>query len=92
MYGKVGSLNSMSKPIIDLTTGKIYESVNLAAKDTNLNFSHICAVARGDRGSTGNKVFRYLDENNEIILPENFIPPKTKTTKQAVLEQYQWAI
>ena len=60
MYGKTGKKNGASKPIIDLTTGKIYESANLAAKDLNLSPSHICATARGDRGSTNNKIFRYL--------------------------------
>ena len=41
MFGKKGSLNKTSKRIIELKTNKIYESINLAAQELNLNFSHI---------------------------------------------------
>lgn len=89
MFGKTGKLNGASKAIIDLTTGKIYESANLAAKELNLNFSHICATARG---STGNRIFRYLDDENQIIIPEPRVAVKAKASLNAVLDQYKWAI
>lgn len=48
-----------------------------------LNFSHICACARGARGSTGGHIFRYIDEDNEIILPIDRVVTKFK----ALIEQ-----
>lgn len=91
-FGKVGKLNVTSKPIIELTTGKRYESANLAAKELNLNFSHVCAVARGTRGSTGGYVFRYLGEHNTIIQPSKMVKIRSKDTKDKVLEQYKYLI
>lgn len=89
MYGKRGSQNVTSKPIIDLTTDKIYKSAMLAAEDLKLNFSHICASARGTRGSTGGHVFRYLDENNEIIQPETYAHIKSLKTQERIFAQIQ---
>lgn len=57
----------MSQSIIELTTGKTYESANLASKDLNLHPAHVCGVARGERGSTGGYVFRYMDHTGKII-------------------------
>lgn len=89
MYGKCGSLNGYSKTVIDITSGKIFEIAMLAAKEYNLNFSHICACARGTRGSTGGKIFRYLDKDNNIILPENRVIPRSQKTKDSVLDKYK---
>lgn len=89
MYGKVGQQNAMSNPIIELTTGNIYESANLASKDLNLHFSHVCSVARGERGSTGGHVFRYLDKNGNIIQPDKITKIKSPSVKQKVLPQYK---
>ena len=89
MFGKTGSQNATSKKILDITTDKVYESANLAAQDLQLNFSHICAVARGTRGSTGGHVFRYLDENNQIILNPNRTFIKQKSIINKVLPQYK---
>ena len=68
MFGKTGELNVTSKKVIELTTGQIFGSASLAARKLKINFSHICAVARGKRGSTGGYIFRYLNENNVPIL------------------------
>lgn len=57
MYGKCGSLNGYSKTIIDITSGEIFESAMLAAKKYHLNFSHICACARGYKGKHCRKDF-----------------------------------
>lgn len=92
MYGKVGKLNSTSKPVIELTTGKTYESAMLATKELKLNFSHICAVARGTRGSTGGYVFRYLDENNQPIRPQTVAYIKSLKTQNNILPQYKYLI
>ena len=67
MYGKRGSENATSKAIIDLTTGIIYESAMITAEKLGLNFSHICAVSRRTRGSTGGRVFRFVHGAFELI-------------------------
>ena len=78
-FGKVGSENAQSKKVINITDNVIYESANLCAKEESLNNSHICAVCRGDRATTGGKVFRYIDSNGEIIEPKTY--RKTNITK-----------
>ena len=71
MYGKTGNLNPRSKKVININTGKIYESANLCAKELGLSLTHICANCRGERGSVKGFIFRYVDSNNEIIIPDN---------------------
>lgn len=88
MFKKKGYLNPTSKKVIELTTGKIFGSVSLAAEYFNLNFSHAAAVARGKRGSTGGYVFRYV-KNGQIIQPEERACIKSLKTRNSVLPQYQ---
>lgn len=88
MYGKKGKDSPSSKPVIELTTGKTYDSAVIAADQLNLNFSHVCATARGTRGSTGGFVFRYLD-GNEIIQPEKCVRIKFKEVINNVLPEYK---
>ena len=89
MYGKCGNLNGMSKRVIDLTTGKIYESANLAANELNLNFSHVCASARGTRGSTGSRIFRYVFGTFDAILNnDNRAKIKRQSDEYLVLPEY----
>lgn len=90
MYGKTGSLNTTSKKVVELTTGNIYESASLAANDLGLNFSHVCAVARGTRGSHKGYVFRYLDKNNMPIQSPNFAKIKYKSVQQSIIPKYQY--
>ena len=78
MWGKVGELNPKSKKVINLTDNIIYDSANLCAKVENLNFSHICAVCRGTRATTGGKVFRYLSDEGAPINPNTSIQPNTR--------------
>lgn len=92
MYGKKGELNVTSKKVIELTTGKIYGSASLAAEELNINFSHICAVARGDRGSHKGYVFRYLDENNNPIQNPNFAKIKFKKVINNILPEFMYLI
>ena len=92
MYGKRGSENSTSKRVIDLMTGKIYESAMIASEELNLNFSHICATARGTRASTGGRVFRYvLDSVFDLIFmaSENNAKIKSNQVRQNVLPEYE---
>lgn len=89
MWGAFGAASPSSKRVIDLTTGTTYGAAMEAARVLGLNFSHICAVCRGTRGSTGNRVFRYLDEKGEIILPKERAYIKAHKTKNAVLPQYK---
>ena len=73
MYGRLGKDNPTSKRIIDLTTGKIFDSVMDICREYHYNngeFSKICACARGDRWFTNHKTYRYLDANDiPIIVP-----------------------
>lgn len=92
MFNKTGKLNAKSKPVIELTTGKTYESANLAANDLGLEFSHVCSVARGERGSHKGYVFRYLDNNNNPIQPKECAMIKFKSVKEKILPQFQYLI
>lgn len=91
MYGRVGVLNPKSKPVIELTTGKEYESANLASIENGISFSHVCSCARGERGSAGGLVFRYI-ENGEPIKPDSPAKIKSKITKEKVLSQYKYLL
>ena len=89
MYGKTGKLNVTSKKVLELTTGKIYDSACEASRQLELGFSHICAVARGERGSTGGYIFRYIDENNNPIKYPNSVKAKSKNTIEKVMSEYK---
>ncbi|MGL5415109.1 MAG: GIY-YIG nuclease family protein [Clostridium sp.] len=69
MFGKTGDLNKTSKRTINLTTGRIFGSASVAAKYDNVNFSHVCSVCRGTRASTNGFIYRYLDDDGNIIPP-----------------------
>ena len=92
MYGKRGELNATSKKVIELTTGKIYNSAMLAADDLQLEFSHVCSVARGDRGSHKGYVFRYLDKNDKPIKNQYQATIKFKKVKENVLPQFLYLL
>lgn len=92
MYGKKGELNITSKKVVELTTGKIYGSASLAAEELNLNFSHVCAVARGVRGSHKGYVFRYLDKNGNPIQDSNFAKIKFKKVINNILPEFMYLI
>lgn len=81
MYGKTGKENLSSKPLINMTTNKIYECVSQCAKEENKSFSHIAAVCRGERGTCGGCVYRYLDKNGKILEPKKIKPPHRKAIK-----------
>ena len=92
MYGKMGELNKTSKKVIELTTGEVFESASIAAKKLNLNFSHVCAVARGTRGSTGGYVFRYVKETGEVEQPLLKANIKFSKIKDSILPKYKHLI
>lgn len=92
MFGKTGKLNKTSKKVLELTSGKTYGSACEAARELKLEFSHICAVARGERGSTGGYVFRYLDENDTPIKIENSAKIKFLKVKNSILPEYLYLI
>lgn len=81
MFGKRGELNPTSKKVINITTNMIFGSASEAARYDETNFSHVCAVCRGSRGSTKGNVYRYLDGDNKIIEPENTAYIKAKKVK-----------
>ena len=74
-------VNPTSKKVINITTNMIFGSASEAARYDKANFSHVCAVCRGLRGSTKGNVYRYLDEDNRIIEPENAASVKAKKVK-----------
>lgn len=79
MFGVKGINNKSSKRVIDITTGNIYNSVTEACEILNLGtkaISKVAACARGSKTSAYNKIFRYLDDNNNPIYVE--IPLNTK--------------
>lgn len=81
MYGKRGKDNPSSKPIIDLTTGEIFDSATSICEAYNYplhTVTKICACARGDRWFTNHKTYRYLDSNNPPIIVN--LPKTRKTT------------
>ena len=51
---KQNNINKAKKPIKCLTTGKVYESVSAAAKDTNSDASNITKVCNGKYKTTNN--------------------------------------
>ena len=81
MYGKTGALNPTSKKVINLTTNMIFGSASEAAQYDKTNFSHVCSVCRGTRGSTKGNVYRYLDKENNILQPENSAKVKAKKVR-----------
>lgn len=92
MYGKIGKKNVTSKPVIELTTGIIYESASIAGKELNISFSHICGCCRGERGSVNNFVFRYLNADGTIYQPKHTAKIKSLHTKNKVLSKYKHLI
>lgn len=69
MYGITGAEHHSSKRVIDIHTKEIFDSATECAKSTGASVSKVCAVCRGDRGSTLGRVFRYIDESNNIMVP-----------------------
>ena len=88
MFGVTGKDNLTSKKVLELTTGKYYYSVSDASKELKLNLSHCAAVARGERGSTGGYVFRYVDENDIPILNPNRSKIKFKKVLSEIRPEY----
>lgn len=78
MFGVKGVNNASSKRIIDITTDIIYNSITEACDILNLGnkaISKVVACAKGNRTSAYNRIFRYLDTNNNPIyveIPLNF--------------------
>lgn len=48
---------------------QIWNSIAEAGEKTGLNRYKISSVCNGERLTTGNRVFRFIDENNQIIEP-----------------------
>lgn len=69
MYGKTGKNNKCSKKVINITTNIIYDSATICSEKENISLSHICAVCRGERATCNHNIYRYIDDNNNIINP-----------------------
>lgn len=72
MFGKKGFENNSSKAVIDMQTNIVYGSASECAEKLGLTTSKVCAVCRGERGSTGGRVFRYVNANGVVVENENF--------------------
>lgn len=92
MFGRIGAENPSSIKTIELTTGIIYDSATIAAQYYNLNISHICAVCRGERGSTGGLVFRYLDNNNLPIKPNKNTKIKSSEIRNKIKKEFEYLL
>lgn len=67
------AMRSKMKPVLDVTTGVVYESTKLAARQTGLNHGNISACCNGKRNQTGSHQFRYTDtlsEDELVCVPE----------------------
>lgn len=80
MYGKYGKDNPSSKPVYDCTDNKYYNSATECALALGISTSKVCAVCRGERATTGGRVFRYV-QNSVICEVPNQCKQKTKTVK-----------
>lgn len=58
MYGKTGINNSVSKKVIDVISGKIYDSLNNCCKINNLSAKNMSRKLNGTR--TNNTTYKYL--------------------------------
>ena len=63
LKGKYMNAEATSKPIMDMTTGKIYPSISEAGRYTGLKVQSICRVLKGLQLQTGSHKFCYIDEN-----------------------------
>lgn len=48
----------------------IWRSIIDCAEDTGLNEKHIASCCRGERKSTGNRYFLWIDDNENLLIPE----------------------
>lgn len=77
MYGKHGKDNPCSIIVFNETDCEYYDSATICSEKTGISISKICAVCRGERATTGNKVFRYVI-NGEIQYPKTNVKRKNK--------------
>ena len=68
---------SDGKAVICLEDDLIFSSASECARYYGLNNSHISAVCRGTRATTGNLHFRYIDEDENIIEPVKCVKEKS---------------
>lgn len=82
MYGKTGSNNPTSKKVIDITTNTTYDSVSDLCRGMGFELSKVCCVCRGERLTHKGHIFRYLDDEGNII-------DNGKTTSIAEIKNYK---
>lgn len=80
IYQKVSETKrENAKKVIEITLNnqgfidqivKEWRSIVDCAEDTGLDEKKIAAVCRGERKTTGNRIFYWLDENGNIIIPK----------------------
>lgn len=63
------------KPVMDLTTGVVYESTKEAARQTGLNQGNISSCCNGRYSQTGGREFRFADTlpESKLILDEDYV-------------------
>lgn len=66
-------------PVICLTTNESFDSAIACAKYYNISSgSRVRSVCKGERASSNNLVFRFLDENGDIIEPNTNVRKKAR--------------
>lgn len=77
MFGVLGEDHHSSKKVMNMETRMIYDSATECSEIEGVQQAKVCAVCRGDRATTNNTVYRYVDEDGSIIEPEEI-----KTTQK----------
>lgn len=62
MFGRTGKQNARSKPVREITSGVVYESARLAAKQLGVSSSGITNVCKGKRKTSGGYIFQYAEQ------------------------------
>lgn len=71
LYIAYGKDHGYSKKVIEINSGIKFDCIKEAAEYFNVNHSKVTAVCRGKRPHAKNFIFRYLDENDKIVLFDN---------------------
>jgi len=79
MFGKKGENNHTSKPVINISDNIAYVNATQCSELENVSLSKICAVCRGDRATANYKIYRYLDDEGNIIEPIVKMKQKSKS-------------
>lgn len=84
-------IHQSSKKVIDLMTGVKYNSISEVANNLGVSGNNISRCCRGLNKTCCNHVFRYLDENNNII-PSDMNVILNKKIYEKILPEYRYLV